>query len=97
VLARGRIVTVREDMVALPDGEVVSRELVEHPGAVAVVALDELDRVLMIPQYRHPVELVQRHDRDRAGMLDQLSAHDLAIGQPDHVLAYRHDPAPRQH
>jgi 8-oxo-dGDP phosphatase len=48
-------VTVREDMVRLPDGEVVGRELVEHPGAVAVVALDELDRVLMIRQYRHPV------------------------------------------
>jgi ADP-ribose pyrophosphatase len=55
VLARGRIVTVREDMVRLPDGEVVGRELVEHPGAVAVVALDELDRVLMIRQYRHAV------------------------------------------
>jgi 8-oxo-dGDP phosphatase len=55
VLARGRIVTVREDMVRLPDGELVARELVEHPGAVAVVALDELDRVLLIRQYRHPV------------------------------------------
>ena len=55
ILARGRIVTVREDMVRLPDGEVVSRELVEHPGAVAVVALDERDRVLLIRQYRHPV------------------------------------------
>lgn len=55
VLARGRIVTVREDMVRLPDGEVVGRELVEHPGAVAVVALDQLDRVLLIRQYRHPV------------------------------------------
>lgn len=55
MLASGRIVTVREDQVRLPDGEVVGRELVEHPGAVAVVALDELDRVLMIRQYRHPV------------------------------------------
>jgi len=55
ILASGRIVTVREDMVRLPDGEVVGRELVEHPGAVGVVALDELDRVLMIRQYRHPV------------------------------------------
>jgi ADP-ribose pyrophosphatase len=55
LLASGRIVTVREDMVRLPDGDVVGRELVEHPGAVAVVALDELDQVLMIRQYRHPV------------------------------------------
>lgn len=54
VLASGRVVTVRADRVRLPDGEVVTREVVEHPGAVAVVALDEQDRVLMIRQYRHP-------------------------------------------
>ncbi len=52
--ATGRIVTVRTDAVALPDGEVICREVVEHPGAVAVVALDERDRVLLIRQYRHP-------------------------------------------
>lgn len=55
ILARGRIVTVREDMVRLPEGEVVGRELVEHPGAVAIVALNEQEQVLMIRQYRHPV------------------------------------------
>jgi 8-oxo-dGTP pyrophosphatase MutT (NUDIX family) len=52
--ARGRIVTLRADSVQMPDGEIVVREVVEHPGAVAVVALDEHDRVLMIRQYRHP-------------------------------------------
>jgi 8-oxo-dGDP phosphatase len=51
----GRIVTVRSDLVELPDGELVTREVVEHPGAVAVLALDDEDRVLMIRQYRHPV------------------------------------------
>ena len=54
MLARGQIVTVRSDTVQLPDGELVGREVVEHPGAVAVVAVDEQDRVLMIRQYRHP-------------------------------------------
>jgi len=54
-MARGPIVTVRTDQVELPDGELVSREVVEHPGAVAILALDETDRVLMIRQYRHPV------------------------------------------
>jgi 8-oxo-dGDP phosphatase len=54
VLAKGRIVTVRSDAVELPDGRLVDREVVEHPGAVAVLALDEQDRVLMIRQYRHP-------------------------------------------
>lgn len=54
VLAAGRIVTLRQDSVELPDGEAVRREVVEHPGAVAIVALDSRDRVLMIRQYRHP-------------------------------------------
>ncbi len=54
VLVKGRIVTVRSDTVVLPDGQLADREVVEHPGAVAVLALDEQDRVLMIRQYRHP-------------------------------------------
>jgi 8-oxo-dGTP pyrophosphatase MutT (NUDIX family) len=54
VLASGRIVTLRSDTVRLPDGDSVGREVVEHPGAVAIVALDDADRVLMIRQYRHP-------------------------------------------
>jgi ADP-ribose pyrophosphatase len=54
VVASGRIVTVRADCVELPDGQLMSREVVEHPGAVAVLALDHEDRVLMIRQYRHP-------------------------------------------
>jgi ADP-ribose pyrophosphatase len=39
----------------MPDGDVSVRQVVEHPGAVAVVALDEAARILMIRQYRHPV------------------------------------------
>ncbi len=54
VLVEGRIVTMRSDAVELPDGRLVDREVVEHPGAVAVLALDQQDRVLMIRQYRHP-------------------------------------------
>jgi 8-oxo-dGTP pyrophosphatase MutT (NUDIX family) len=54
VLAEARIVTLRKDVVQLPDGQTVQREVVEHPGAVAIVALDSSDRVLMIRQYRHP-------------------------------------------
>jgi 8-oxo-dGDP phosphatase len=54
-LARGAMVRLRKDMVQMPDGEVVGRDVLEHPGAVAVLALDAEDRVLMIRQYRHPV------------------------------------------
>lgn len=55
----GRVWTVRTDRVDLGhDGagdSVVERDWVDHPGAVAVVALDEADRVLLVEQYRHPV------------------------------------------
>lgn len=53
VLARGRIVTLRTDSVRMPDGEIAVRDVVEHPGAVAVVALDSGGSVLLIRQYRH--------------------------------------------
>jgi 8-oxo-dGTP pyrophosphatase MutT (NUDIX family) len=53
--ARGPVVTLRSDLVRMPDGGVVERQVVQHPGAVAVVALDEAGQVLMIRQYRHPV------------------------------------------
>ncbi|MEU2200233.1 NUDIX hydrolase [Isoptericola sp. NPDC019482] len=52
---RGHIIDVVRDEVDLGDAGVVSREYVEHPGAVAIVALDEQDRVLLLRQYRHPV------------------------------------------
>jgi 8-oxo-dGTP pyrophosphatase MutT (NUDIX family) len=45
-------------MVRMPDGDVAGRDVVEHPGAVAVLALDEQERVLLIRQYRHPVGLL---------------------------------------
>jgi ADP-ribose pyrophosphatase len=55
VQARGPIVTLRSDQVQMPDHEVADRQVVEHPGAVVIVALDEEGQVLMIRQYRHPV------------------------------------------
>ena len=54
-LARGRLVTVRTDKVRMPDGELAERDVVIHPGAVAVLALDDVQQVLLIRQYRHPV------------------------------------------
>jgi 8-oxo-dGDP phosphatase len=54
-LAQGRLVRLRRDVVRMPGGEVAAREVIEHPGAVAIVALDPQQRVLMIRQYRHPV------------------------------------------
>lgn len=55
-LLRSRLITVRSDKVRMPSNDWAERDVVEHPGAVAVLALDEAERVLMIRQYRHPVE-----------------------------------------
>lgn len=55
VQARGPIATLRSDRVQMPDHELADRQVVEHPGAVVIVALDDAGRVLMIRQYRHPV------------------------------------------
>ncbi len=55
VVGHGSLVRLRRDMVRMPDGEVVGRDVLEHPGAVAVLALDSEERVLLIRQYRHPV------------------------------------------
>ena len=54
-LLRSRLVSVRADMVRFRGDQVAERDVVIHPGAVAVLALDDADRVLMIRQYRHPV------------------------------------------
>jgi 8-oxo-dGDP phosphatase len=51
----GMVWDVRRDEVDLGDGQTVTREVVDHTGAVGVVALDARDRVLLLRQYRHPV------------------------------------------
>jgi len=49
----GRLLAVRVDEVELPDGVRATREIVRHPGAVAIVPLLSDDRVILIRQYRH--------------------------------------------
>ena len=51
----GRIAKVRVDTVVMPGGGTADREVVEHDRAVAVVALDDQERVVLIEQYRHPL------------------------------------------
>jgi ADP-ribose pyrophosphatase len=51
----GRVISLRKDTVAMPGGGDSVREVVHHPGAVGIVAIDDDDRVVMLRQYRHPV------------------------------------------
>ncbi|WP_308249904.1 NUDIX hydrolase [Sphaerisporangium fuscum] len=52
---QGHVISVRTDTVRMPGDDVADRDYAVHPGSVAVVALDEDDRVLLLRQYRHPV------------------------------------------
>jgi len=54
-LHRGRVIDLVREDADLGEAGVVTREYVDHPGAVAIVALDDQDRVLLLRQYRHPV------------------------------------------
>jgi ADP-ribose pyrophosphatase len=76
----GRVVSIVSDEIALPGGESSVRDYVVHPGAVAVAALDDEGRVVLLRQYRHPV----RADLWElpAGLLD-------VEGEPALVTAHR--------
>ncbi len=82
----GKVVTVRRDLVAMPGGGTGQRDVVVHPGAVAVVALRGAGsgvEVLLVNQYRHPVE--RRLDELPAGLLDV--EHESALAAAKRELA----------
>lgn len=51
----GRIVNIHMDEVALPNGKQSLREVVEHPGGVVILPLDERMQVITVTQYRYPM------------------------------------------
>jgi 8-oxo-dGTP pyrophosphatase MutT (NUDIX family) len=51
----GQLATVRVDEVIDPEGRTATREVAEHPGAVAALVVDEDGRVLLVDQWRHAV------------------------------------------
>ncbi|MFI7679338.1 NUDIX domain-containing protein [Actinophytocola sp. NPDC049390] len=71
----GRIIALRVDEVAMPGGSHARREVVEHHGAVSIVALDDDDQVTLIHQYRHP--LGRRIWELPAGLIDHLGEDPL--------------------
>jgi 8-oxo-dGTP pyrophosphatase MutT (NUDIX family) len=54
ILYVGKIFALRADRVRMPGGKSATREVVEHYGAVAIVAMDDDGRIPMVYQYRHP-------------------------------------------
>lgn len=91
----GPIFDVHTDRVRMPGGgpdapwEVVGRDIVRHPGAVAVLALDDAGRVLLLRQYRHPV--ARRLWEIPAGLRDVAgeSLHTTAARELAEEAGYR--------
>jgi 8-oxo-dGDP phosphatase len=67
VVFAGKVWDIRRERFAYGDTELV-REFVEHPGAVVVLAMDAEQRILLIQQYRHPIQT--RDWELPAGLLD---------------------------
>lgn len=77
ILAKGRVSNFVEEDIATPAGEAITRQWTSHPGSVAVMALDDRDRVAVLFQYRHPV--ATRCWELPAGILD-VDGEDPLVG-----------------
>jgi len=55
---KGKIIKLRQDKVKLPDDRETIREIVEHPGAIVILALTDDKKVVMIRQFRGPADEV---------------------------------------
>jgi ADP-ribose pyrophosphatase len=79
----GRVLAVRLDQVVMPGGGVARREIVEHPGAVAIVPLHDDASVVMIDQYRHAVG--RRLRELPAGLLDTAGEDPVSTARRELV------------
>ena len=75
----GHLIKMRVDTVENAEGEVSMREVVEHPGAVLLVAIDDEENVFFVCQYRHPV----------GGSLLELPAGTVEEGEEPETCAVR--------
>jgi ADP-ribose pyrophosphatase len=76
---KGRIVDLRLEDVALPGGRSVTLEVIHHPGASAIVAVDDADEVVVIRQLRHAA----------GGFIWEVPAGTLAPGEAPEACARR--------
>lgn len=79
LLYDGKILKLRFDTVTLPDGELSTREIVEHPGAVAIVPITADGRIVLVRQYRHAV----------GALMLEIPAGKLDPGEDPLTCAYR--------
>ena len=78
LVAPGHVWDVRREAFAFGDEQLI-RDYVDHPGAVAVLALDDAGRVLLIRQYRHAI--AHRDWEIPAGLMDLPGERAVAAAQ----------------
>lgn len=76
---KGRTVDLWLENAALPNGNTVQLEIIHHPGAAAIVAVDDAGRVALVRQYRHAA----------GGWILELPAGKLDAGEPPLACAAR--------
>ena len=77
-LFEGKIIKVTLDVAELPDGTLANREVVYHPGGVAILALDENNQVPLVRQFRYPLQRLLLELP--AGKLDHGPEEDRLLG-----------------
>ena len=76
---KGRLVSLRIDMVQMSSGRQVKREIVEHGASTAIVAIDSEDNVLFVRQYRKAIEK----------MMLEIPAGGIEVGEDPLACARR--------
>ena len=85
---QGRLLGLRDDTVKLENGRISNREICEHPGAVAIIAFTPDNKVVLIKQYRKPVEKVIYEVP--AGLIEEgESLKDAAVRELEEETGYR--------
>ncbi|MEN1969087.1 NUDIX hydrolase [Lentibacillus sp. N15] len=75
----GKVVKLQVDEVTLPDGKTAKRELIKHPGAVGIIPVTKDKKIMMVEQYRKPLEK----------SLVEIPAGKLEPGEKPEVTAVR--------
>lgn len=75
----GRIITLQVDEVELPNGKTSNREIVKHPGAVAVIAATQDKKIILVEQFRKALER----------SIIEIPAGKIEVGEAPEITALR--------
>jgi len=78
-IMKGKVIRVQVDDVTLPNGKTSKREIVKHPGAVAVIPITKDNKIIFVKQYRKPLEKT----------LIEIPAGKLEQGESPNITALR--------